>query len=76
MTVSQSPELRSSLNPTGLFSSTAPHVSRGRRGGSTPRPAWGPDQVYGALRLQSTQQHGRVRGPALWVEYSLAAGVR
>jgi hypothetical protein len=29
MTVSQSPELWSSLDPTGLFSSTTPHVSRG-----------------------------------------------
>jgi hypothetical protein len=29
MTVSQSLELRSSLDPTGLFSSTAPRVSRG-----------------------------------------------
>jgi hypothetical protein len=29
MTVSQSPELRSSLDPTGLFSSTTPRVSRG-----------------------------------------------
>jgi hypothetical protein len=29
ITVSQSPELRSSLDPTGLFSSTAPRVSRG-----------------------------------------------
>jgi hypothetical protein len=32
MTVSQSPELRSSLKPTGLFSSTAPLISRGRAG--------------------------------------------
>jgi hypothetical protein len=29
MTVSQSPELWSSLDPNGLFSSTTPHVSRG-----------------------------------------------
>jgi hypothetical protein len=51
MTVRQSPEFWSSLDPTGLFSLTVPRVSRGRRGGSTPHPAWGPDQVHGAPRL-------------------------
>jgi hypothetical protein len=45
---------------TGLFSLMALRISRGRRGGSTPRFAWGPDQVHGAPRLQGNQQHGRV----------------
>jgi hypothetical protein len=74
MTVSHNPELRSLLDSTELFSSTAPRVRRGVARGTTPRPAWEPDQVHGAPRLQDNQQHGRVRGPALWVEYSLVAG--
>jgi ribonuclease HI len=76
MTVSQSPELQSSLDPTGLFSSTAPRVSRGRRRGSTPRPTREPDQVHGALILQSNQQHGRVRGLLFGLSTALSLGVR
>jgi hypothetical protein len=73
--VSQSPELRSSPDPTRLSSLTAPRVSRGAARGATPLPTWGPVQVYGAPRLQSNQQHGTLRGPSLWVEYNLVAGV-
>jgi ribonuclease HI len=43
MKVSQSPELRFSLDPTGLLSSTAPHVSRG------------PDAVVVLLALHGDQ---------------------
>jgi ribonuclease HI len=76
MTVSQSPEFQSSLDPTGLFSSTAPRVSRGRHGGSTPRPTREPDQVHGALILQSNQQHGRVRGLLFGLSTALSLGFR
>jgi hypothetical protein len=40
---------------TGLFSSMAPRVSRGRCGGTAPHPSGGPIQVYGAPELQSNQ---------------------
>jgi hypothetical protein len=49
--MSQGPELRSSSDPTGLSSSMAPHVSRGRCRDAAPHPSWGPVQVYGAPRL-------------------------
>jgi hypothetical protein len=75
-TMSQSPELWSSLEPTGLSPLTDPHISRGPvgGGGAARHPTWGPVQVYGAPRPQSNQQHGGERSPALWVEYSLVVG--
>jgi hypothetical protein len=40
-------------------------------GGTAPHSTWGPVQVYGTPGLQSNQQHGGVRSPALWVKYNL-----